>query len=53
MFHRGDFLYTCNECGKGINTQEGITAHKMAHKPDAERWPCPRGCDVTIGSKKA
>ena len=53
MFHKGDFLYTCNECGKGINTQEGITAHKMAHKPDAERWPCPRGCDVTFGSKKA
>ena len=53
MFHKGDFLYTCNECGNGINTQEGITAHKMAHKPDEERWPCPRGCDVTFGSKKA
>ena len=30
IFHKGDFLYTCNECGKGINTQECITAHKMA-----------------------
>ena len=53
MFHKGDFLYTCNECEKGINIQEGTTAHKIAHKPDTERWSCRRGCDVTFGTEKA
>ena len=53
QFHKSDFLYTCHLCGKGINTQEGITAHKLAHEPDEKRLKCPAGCDVTFGSKKS
>ena len=54
QFYEGDFLYTSHICGKGINTQEGMTAHKMAHEPDEKRWKCPKECvGVTFGTKKA
>ena len=52
QFHKGDFLYTCHICGKGLNTQEGMKAHKMAHEPEEKRWKCKKGCAVTFGSKK-
>ena len=52
QFHKGDFLDTCHICGKGLNTQEGMKAHKMAHEPEEKRWKCKKGCAVTFGSKK-
>ena len=51
-YHRNQYIYHCEECGKGFMTKQGYEAHVRGHKA-AERLKCPKGCSKTFVSKGA
>ena len=52
-FHKNEYLYHCNKCGKGFMSVLGYKLHKGAHN-DSLRLPCEDlTCKKTFGSKSA
>ena len=51
-FHKNEYIYSCEECGKGFMTKQGYEAHVKGHKSE-DRLKCPRGCSKTFVSKGA
>lgn len=52
-FHLNEFPFSCETCGKGFTTKQGLTGHTQSHdEANKEEFTCEE-CFVKVASKKA